>query len=60
MAVQKLKPIEERDPQAAAVLKAFDDLEDDRADICPRCKGDGMDPWNDYLFQCPLCQGAGR
>jgi hypothetical protein len=24
---------------------------------CPRCKGDGMDPWCDYLLPCPLCQG---
>lgn len=26
-------------------------------DECPRCHGDGMDPWNDYLLPCPLCQG---
>jgi len=24
---------------------------------CERCHGDGMDPWNDYLLPCPLCQG---
>ena len=24
---------------------------------CERCKGDGMDPWSDYLLPCPLCQG---
>lgn len=24
---------------------------------CERCRGDGMDPWNDYLLPCPLCQG---
>lgn len=24
---------------------------------CPRCHGDGRDPWNDYLLPCPLCQG---
>lgn len=24
---------------------------------CERCHGDGMDPWNDYLFECPNCQG---
>ena len=23
------------------------------------CHGDGMDPWNDYLLPCPLCQGEG-
>jgi len=22
-----------------------------------RCHGDGMDPWNDYMLPCPLCQG---
>lgn len=31
------------------------DFEDDGE--CPRCKGDGMDPWNDYLFACPECGG---
>jgi hypothetical protein len=25
--------------------------------VCERCHGDGMDPWNDYLFECPNCQG---
>ena len=25
--------------------------------VCPRCLGDGMDPWNDYLLPCPLCLG---
>lgn len=25
--------------------------------VCARCHGDGMDPWNDYLFECPDCQG---
>lgn len=24
---------------------------------CPHCRGDGRDPWNDYLLPCPLCQG---
>lgn len=28
--------------------------------VCPRCHGDGMDPWNDYLFVCPCCQGEQR
>lgn len=56
MAVRKLKPIEERDPYAAAVLNAFDSCEDG-GDECERCHGDGRDPWNDYLLPCPLCQG---
>ena len=25
---------------------------------CERCHGDGMDPLNDYLLPCPLCQGT--
>lgn len=28
-----------------------------QAENCPHCHGDGMDPWNDYLLPCPLCQG---
>lgn len=24
---------------------------------CGRCRGDGMDPWTDYLMPCPDCQG---
>lgn len=32
-------------------------LDDERDDECPRCHGDGMDPWNDYLLPCPLCEG---
>lgn len=33
----------------------FDDSNEEPA--CPRCHGDGMDPWNDYLLPCPLCLG---
>uniref|UniRef100_C5CJK3 Uncharacterized protein n=1 Tax=Variovorax paradoxus (strain S110) TaxID=543728 RepID=C5CJK3_VARPS len=32
-----------------------DDWEDEP--VCARCHGDGMDPWNDYLLDCPECQG---
>lgn len=32
-------------------------LDDERDDECPRCHGDGMDPWNDYLLPCPMCEG---
>jgi hypothetical protein len=33
--------------------------EDDTHDklVCKRCRGDGMDPWNDYLMPCPDCLG---
>jgi hypothetical protein len=27
---------------------------------CPRCHGDGRDPWSDYLLPCPVCQGEQR
>lgn len=33
-----------------------DDMPDD---ACMHCHGDGMDPWNDYMLPCPLCQGEG-
>lgn len=33
---------------------------DDDDTECPRCYGDGMDPWNDFLMPCPLCQGEQR
>lgn len=32
------------------------DYEEDDME-CERCHGDGMDPWNDYLLPCPICQG---
>lgn len=32
-------------------------LDDERDDECPRCHGDGMDPWNDYMLPCPTCNG---
>lgn len=31
-------------------------LDDDEPE-CERCRGDGRDPWTDYLLPCPLCQG---
>ena len=36
------------------------DVTDDDEPECPRCHGDGMDPRNDYLLPCPLCQGEQR
>lgn len=41
----------------------LDDLELDEPfeeEICSRCRGDGRDPWNDYLLPCPQCQGEQR
>ena len=37
-----------------------DDREEPFEPECERCHGDGMDPWNDYLLPCPLCQGEQR
>lgn len=34
-------------------------LDDEADDECSHCHGDGMDPWNDYMLPCPLCQGEG-
>lgn len=34
-----------------------DDEDEPSDEPCCRCKGDGRDPWNDYLLPCPLCQG---
>lgn len=36
----------------------FDDGPDEGE--CPRCHGDGMDPWNDYLLECPECGGRNQ
>lgn len=33
------------------------DYDDEPGDQCPHCRGDGRDPWNDYLLPCPLCGG---
>lgn len=35
----------------------YDGWQEDEPE-CPNCHGDGMDPWNDYLFECPLCMGG--
>lgn len=42
--------------------EADDHYFDDRDEVfdepvCPRCQGDGMDPWIDYLLPCPDCMG---
>jgi len=36
----------------------YDDSDDEPE--CPRCHGDGADPWCDGLLPCPLCQGEQR
>lgn len=35
----------------------IDDRYEDFEPECPRCRGDGRDPWCDYLLPCPECQG---
>lgn len=32
-----------------------DDYDDEPDDQCLHCRGDGRDPWNDYLLPCPYC-----
>jgi Zn finger protein HypA/HybF involved in hydrogenase expression len=34
-----------------------DEIEDDESEpVCHHCRGDGMDPYTDYLLPCPVCQ----
>lgn len=40
-----------------------DDWDDDRPHedrTCAYCDGDGGDPWNDYIMECPMCLGEGQ
>jgi hypothetical protein len=37
----------------------YDECREDE-EVCERCHGDGMDPWNDYLLPCPLCLGDAK
>lgn len=37
-----------------------DDFDPYEEQPCDRCRGDGMDPWTDYLMPCPDCQGEQR
>ena len=54
----------QRTPDAGKTMGEPDDFEDSDYDDdepeCPRCHGDGMDPWNDYLLTCPLCLGDAK
>ncbi|MFA5386828.1 MAG: hypothetical protein WC322_00315 [Candidatus Paceibacterota bacterium] len=38
---------------------ACTDYEDFEDHECPRCHGDGRDPWSDYLLPCPECSAEG-
>jgi len=38
----------------------FDDDEGPEDHECHWCRGDGMDPYTDYLLPCPYCQGDQR
>ena len=38
----------------------FDDCEDyEQGRVCEYCEGDGGDPWNDCITDCPMCLGEG-
>ena len=52
-------PIETAPERAKELDQIADsqDYEDDDDSECKRCHGDGYDPWNDYLFPCPVCGG---
>jgi len=54
----------QRTPDAGKTMGEPDDFEDSDYDDdepeCPRCHGEGMDPWNDYLLPCPECGGEHR
>mgnify|MGYP003657666071 CR=1 FL=1 len=39
------------------MIEPEDDDSYEDAPECPRCRGDGQDPFTDYLLPCPLCQG---
>ena len=47
----KPKPEAEREPTDD------DDWLDDEP--CSYCRGDGRDPYTDYLLPCPFCDGSG-
>lgn len=35
----------------------YENFDEDRT--CEYCGGDGGDPWNDYILECPSCLGEG-
>jgi DnaJ-class molecular chaperone len=45
------QPPEEDDP------RDDDQRAQEDEEICQHCKGDGRDPYTDYLMPCPVCQG---
>lgn len=53
--------VPERDHACEQGCNGCDDCTDyDDLLECPRCHGDGRDPWIDYLLPCPACQGEQR
>lgn len=51
-AALKRAPVDDREAYVADQDEADDDMQ------CERCRGDGRDPWCDYLLPCPECQGT--
>ena len=37
----------------------FDDSDECFEEPCTYCRGDGRDPYTDYLMTCPYCDGSG-
>lgn len=55
-----VRPVTERSRTCEQGCNGCDECTDydyDELLACPRCHGDGMDPWNDYLLPCPECSG---
>ena len=48
----------ERQKPVGAELRIAVGEDGDEEVPCLNCHGDGMDPWNDYLTSCPVCQGG--
>lgn len=36
----------------------FDDSDECFEEPCSYCRGDGRDPYTDYLMACPYCDGS--
>ena len=48
-------------PACSAEPLEFDDYEDyEQGRVCEYCDGDGGDPWDDYITECPMCLGEGE
>lgn len=59
----RAKAEQEHSEHMHAMYALDDDWDDDgpREDrTCAYCDGDGGDPWDDYITECPMCLGEGQ